>query len=357
MLRHVALLPLLFAAVAACSDDATPTPGAPSPEPLKENQKLGEIRSSETWKDGTEIVGKVSIFEGATVTIAPGAKITCNEAATIQVGGTLKVDSEAKHATITCAKWIGVIAFANGTLDLDGLDIENAERAIETTENAKPAIYANGTIKNSARPFTVRAKSSLTVTKATVTTPDKNATGATSVSEIFGTFTAKFLEYDANRHEGIMTMKGGVTDIEDSKLFGTGALDLVSSYGGKSLKVRYTTLVGGHCGPHIAQSKDATGRLEEPGTPTESFEFDHVTSETNTYGITIYSASATGPHIVKDSNFIGTVAWLDLQGDHGPITFTNVFTQGNDLIVPTAQSPAPVIGKVGARIAAAVPRQ
>ena len=40
--------------------------------------------------------------------------------------------------------------------------------------------------------------------------------------------------------------------------------------------------------------------------PSESFEIDHVTSDSNIYGITIYG-SGSGPNTVKASNFTGSV--------------------------------------------------
>jgi len=78
-----------------------------------------------------------------------------------------------------------------------------------------------------------------------------------------------------------------------------------------------------------------------------------TTSEDNIYGITIYAASVEGPHIIKDSNFAGTAAWLDLQGDHGPITFENVFTTGEETILRTDP---PTITRAPARIEGAGPR-
>ena len=136
-----------------------------------------------------------------------------------------------------------------------------------------------------------------------------------------------------------MLKEGGEADIEDSTLEAKNGLDLVSSYGGKSLKLRYSTLRGAHCGPHM----QGIGSLE----------IDHVTSEENIYGITIYGASLEGPHVIKDSNLAGTAAWLDVQGDHGPITFENVFTTGQEMILNTDP---PTITKAPAKIEGAGPR-
>jgi hypothetical protein len=58
--------------------------------------------------------------------------------------------------------------------------------------------------------------------------------------------------------------------------------------------------------------------------------------------------------VIKDSNFMGASAWLDLQGDHGDIVFENVFTTGGELIVMT--TPPKTLTKAPARIEGAGPR-
>jgi len=331
MLRRIAALTLIAAGVSSCSasDDETENTSA----------KSGDIRTNEVWKDGTMLAGVVRIFEGATVEIEPGAKIGCTEAALIQVGGTLRVKSTAKHATISCSRWRGIQVAQNGHLDVDGLDIENAEYGIETTKGAGAVDVTDSSIVAAVHPFTVGPESKLSLTRVKASATTRLLEGESSVSEIRGTLVAKFLEYEANTNEGIMLKDGGEADIEDSTLKASNGLDLVSSYGGKSLKLRYSTLRGAHCGPHM----QGIG----------SFEIDHVTSEENIYGITIYAASDEGPHTVKDSNFAGAAAWLDLQGDHGPITFENVFTTGQETILNTNP---PSIKKASAKIEGAGPR-
>ena len=331
MLRRLALLTLIAAGLSSCSENDT--------KPEDTNSKSGDIRTNEVWKDGLKLTGVVRIFEGATVEIEPGARIDCTEAALIQVGGTLRVKATAQHATISCSRWRGIQVALNGQLDVDGLDIENAEVGVETTKGAGTVNVTDSTILAAVHPFTVGPESTLTLTRVKASASTRLLEGESSVSEIRGTLIAKFLEYEANTNEGIMLKEGGEADIEDSILVAKNGLDLISSYGGKSLKLRYSTLRGAHCGPHM----QGIGSLE----------IDHITSEENIYGITIYAASVEGPHIVKDSNFAGTAAWLDIQGDHGPITFENVFTTGNETILNTAP---PTITKVTAKIEGAGPR-
>jgi hypothetical protein len=327
---------MISAGQSACTDDSD-----------NKSEIVGDIRQSQTWKDGDKLAGVIRIFEGATIEIEPGARITCVEAVQIQVGGTLRVKSAGKRAKITCPRWGGILVATHGQVDLEGIDLENPDIGVETTKGAGAVSVTDSSITSSARPFRVGAGTKLTVTNVVATTPTTLQELDVSVSEVFGTFVAKRLDYEANTNEGIMAMKGGEVDIEDSTLKAKNGFDLVSSYGGKSVKVRYTTMRGGHCGAHIDQSKDAEK------TPTGSVEIDHVTSENNTFGITIYAASTEGPHIVKDSNFQGASAWLDLQGLHGPITFQNVFTDGTENIQNTDP---PTITKASARVDDAKPR-
>jgi hypothetical protein len=329
---------LLALALSSCSEEET-TKGP--------RTRSGDIRTNEVWTNGLQLDGVVRIFEGATVEIEPGARITCTEAVLIQVGGTLKIKSTDKHVSIVCPRWRGIQVVQNGQLDIDGLDIENAEIGVDTTKGAGLVRVSNSNILTSVRPFLVGAGTTLDLTRVNATTPTQLRDFEVSVAEVFGKLVARRLDYQANTNEGIMIQKGGEAEIEDSVLAGKGGLDLVSMYGGASLKLSYSTLKGAHCGPHLGASQDEEKRL--PGR----LEIDHVTSEENVYGITIYGASMEGSHVIKDSNFIGGVSWLDLQGDHGPITFQNVFTQGNAII---ANTDPPTIVPAAARIEGAGPR-
>jgi hypothetical protein len=95
---------------------------------------------------------------------------------------------------------------------------------------------------------------------------------------------------------------------------------------------------GAHCGLHFAAAHDDQNVL--PG----SILVDHVTSQQNQFGITIYAASLAGPHSVKDSNFAGSNSWIDYQGNHGPIDFEGNYAVGHENIVqtdvPTFNTPA-----------------
>jgi hypothetical protein len=334
---------MIAATSGACSSDE---------EGPKDDSIVGDIKQSQTWKNGTKLGGLIRIFEGATVDIEPGARIECTEAVQIQVGGTLRVKSPGQRATITCPRWRGILVAANGQVELEGIDLENPEIGVETTKGAKPTTITDSSITNSTWPVRVGVETTMTATRVKMTTPTTLGAFEVSVSEVYGTFIGKYIEYEANSNEGFMAMRGGVIDIEDSTLKATNGFDLVSSYGGKSVKVRYTTMTGAHCGPHISESKDADK------VPTESFEFDHITSEGNIFGITIYAASMQGPLVVKNSNFQGTQAWLDLQGDHGPITFENVYYDKDNRLMqktdPVGVTQAPE--RATARIENAKPR-
>ncbi len=331
MLRPLPLVTLIAAGLISCSDEESKT--------TTETGKAGDVRTNEVWKDGLKLSGVVRIYEGATVEIEPGATIDCTDATQIQVGGTLRVKATAQHAAIRCSRWRGIVVAQNGQLDVDGLDIENAEYAVETTKGAGAVNVTDSNILAAVHPFTVGPESTLSLTRVKATASTRLLEGESSVSEVRGKLIAKFLEYNSNTNEGIMLKEGGEADIEDSILEGK-AEDLISSYGGKSLKLRYSTLRGAHCGPHLQA--------------IETTEIDHITSDQNLFGITIYGASVEGPHVIKDSNFIGVTAWLDLQGDHGPIHFENVFASGSEVILNTA--PPATLTKAPAMIEGAGPR-
>jgi hypothetical protein len=340
-LAHGAFAPALMTLIAA-------TAGGCSSDEQKDDSIVGDIRQSQTWKNGTKLGGLIRIFEGATVEIEPGARIECTDAVLIQVGGVLRVKSAGQRAKITCPRWRGIQVVANGEVELEGIDLENPETGFETTRGAKLAKITDSSILNSTWPMRVGAATTMEATRVKVTTPTTLGAFEVSVTEVFGTFIGKYIDYEANGNEGIMAMRDGVIDLEDSTLKAKNGYDLVSSYGGKSVKVRYTTMTGAHCGVHIAESKDADK------IATGSFEIDHVTSEGNIFGITIYAASDQGPHAVRSSNFQGTSAWLDLQGPHGPIAFENVYFEvDNRLVLNT--DPVPV-NKAPARIDNAKPR-
>lgn len=308
--------------------------------------RAGEIRGNDVWKNGVVLTGTVTIAKDAVVEIEPGAQIKCAEGGAISVAGTLRVRAAANHAKISCARWSGIAVTAGGKLDVEGLDLDNALLAVGLDDGAAPSRYADGTVVSSLRPIYVGKGAKLEVARAKMSVPDKVADTEVSISEVHGTLAASRLEYDAKANEGISVKKGGELTVEDSVIKGKNGLDLISSYGGKSVKVSYTTLDGAHCGVHI--DADAASK-----TPTTSFEIDHVTSDPNTFAITIY-ASGAGPNTVQQSNMVGLAAWIDFQGDHGPITFDGVYTSGGEVMTG---GPAPTIkNKATAPVSGAKPR-
>lgn len=334
MLRvaSLACLTAVVLALAGCSSEAD----ADAPY-----TRVGEIRASEVWKDGLVLTGSVTIYPGAEVEIAPGATITCAEGASILVGGMLRTKSAGARARITCGSWLGVLVAQGGRLDLEGLELENAKAGITTTEGAGESRFVDGAVLRTLKPFVVGAKSKLTVSNAKVTTPEKVGDAEISLTEISGSLVASRLDYDAGANEGLMVKAGGELDLEDSHVHGTNGLDMVSAYEAKRLRVAYSILSGSHCGAHIQG--------------IESFELDHVTSEKNTYGMTIYGSGA-GPNLVRDSNLEGAAAWLDFQGQNGPVSFENVHTKGGEIIDTRQSAPPTISGKAQAPIPNAKPR-
>jgi len=333
MLRHVRPLALLFA-VGACSSSSTPEEGGGSNEP-KPELKEGNVEGNVTWTPNatkkTELSNDlpVTVKAGATLTIAPGTTLGCGPNSSIIVAGTLRTTGGVK---ISCPKWVGIIVAKGGTLDLDGIEIENAKTAIELTKETAPSTVKNSTLRGSQHAFTVLEGSKLTLTSTKVFSQAATSDdGQPIISDVFGTLEASRLEYDAASWEGVMVKKGGTATIEDSVFTAVGGGDLIATEdGAKNLTVRYSTMKGAHCGPHIQGA--------------DSFEFDHITSESNSFGLTVYGAGV-GPNIVKDSNLVGDAAWLDAQGEHGPFTIENVFVQGTEIFLkgaaPTIKSKSP----------------
>lgn len=314
MLRRLAtsahaLTALAAAMLLSCSSSSSSSGTNP-------NERVGDIHQDDTWADGTKLTGLIRIFEGATVTVQPGAKITCTDAVQIQVGGSFVIKGGSKRTQITCNHWRGFIVATNGKIDITGLDTGNADVGIEATSGSGAINIDDSTILSTPRPFLLRKNSTITATKVHASTPTTLGPDEISVSEVFGSLVAKDLTYEANTNEGIMVQNGGSADIQDSTMTGKNGYDLISCYGCKSLAVSYTTMSGAHCGLHFALAHD------DPNVAPGTITVDHVTSQNNLFGITIYAASIAGPHSVKSSNFDGdSNSWLDYQGTHGPIDF------------------------------------
>jgi hypothetical protein len=309
-----------------------------SQEEKEPDGRAGDIRANDSWGD-VKITGTVQVFPGAVVEIQPGAMITCTPASKIVIGGTLRKAAGAR-SKISCEDWSGIVVAQGGVVDLDGIDLENPQVGIETTIGAGATTLKDATITNSLKPFLVGKQSKLTLTNVKATTPKTVADNVLSIGDVHGVLVASRLDYDAGPNEGISLKEGGEATIEDSVIHGTNGQDMISAYNAKRLDVSYSILSGAHCGPHIEG--------------IEAFTIDHVTSENNTYGLTIYAAGA-GPHVVRDSNVSGDAAWLDLQGEHGPITFENVYYSGGKEVIQNTAAPS--LGtKPDAPIANAKPR-
>jgi hypothetical protein len=330
MLRSVTLLSAALGclAFAGCSSDEASTP----------ETRSGDVRASETWKSGLELTNTVRIIGPAVVEIEAGATIKCSKGVQIQVGGVLR-KAAGPRAKIACPDWEGIVVAQGGKVELEDFDLENPLGGITTTPGAADSTLKRGSITKSVKPFTVGKDSKLLLEDVKATAPAEVAADVQSIAEIRGTLIAKKLDYDAVTNEGLSIRDGGSAEIVDSFIHGKGGLDMVSSYGGKSLKLSYSKLSGAHCGPHMQG--------------IDSFEIDHITSEDNTYGITIYEAGA-GPLVVKDSNLSGIAAWLDLKGPHGQITFENVFTDGGKALI--VETEPPTIKQASAAIPGAAPR-
>lgn len=324
------LRPVLLSGVAAL---LAATSGACSSDDAAGDTRGGEIHGADVWKDGLVVTGALTIAKDGNVEIAPGAKITVAEGALIRIEGTLRARASASHATLRAQRWQGIIVAAGAKMDLEGVDLENTARAIGTAPDAQESRFAEGAILNSMQPFVISKGSKLALTNVKITTPSKGAQ-----ADVEGSLVAKRLDYDAYASEGVSVRPGGELDLEDSVIRGENGADLISAYGAKRVRLAYSTFKGSHCGIHIE--------------PSESFEIDHVTSE-SVYGITIYGSGA-GPNIVRSSNIIGGAAWLDFAGQNGAITFENVFTTGSEILkggpIP------PTISKATAPIADAKPR-
>jgi hypothetical protein len=237
------------------------------------------------------------------VTVAANAAIT--------VQGTLTASSATPtHAKLTGTSWTGIVVGSGGTLTLDGVDITNATTALQTSAGAVKAEYDDGTITASGTPFNLAKGTALGTKHATVT-------GTKGASQIAGSFTASFLDYDSNGNEGIVTTDPTATEsIEDSKLHGSGPVaDMVVSAGGAaSIHVAYTDITSVHCAFHF----DAI----------DAFDISYANVQSNSYGFMLYGSSGNGTRSVTYSNIDQNQIAYDTQGSNGPITFDHDYVTG-----------------------------
>jgi hypothetical protein len=299
--------------------EAVPAGPSTTPDP-------GTNLTSETWATGKKIDANVNIPAGETIEIAPGAVVTVATGVAITVKGTLKIASTGAHAKLTGTNWTGIVVAAGGTLDANGLDLENAASALWTQEGNTSAKVTNGVIK-AATPFKMEKGSKLAITKTKVT--------ATQGSAIAGSFTASFMEYDKGTAAGLtLNDPAGSMSFSDSILKGAGGGDYVISTAGKLVKVEYTTISGSHCALHF--------------TGVDQYVVDHVSLDLNPYGAMFYGSGA-GPNSVTASNLDGI---YDMNGTNGPLTIDNSF------LTPGATTPGlpEPQNTAAARLANAQPR-
>ncbi len=311
-----AALTLLAALSCSCSSSSE-TEAPPT--------RTGLITADDTWPSGLTLSGNIVIGKNATVTVAAGAKIKCAEGSTITIDGTLRVAAEGRRATISCARWGGLVVQAGGAIDAVGLDLENARTGLLLREGARDSRFEAGDIRNSINPFALEKSTKLTLTNVKATTPAELGTDAsnticggqsTSCGLVFGTLVASRLDYDQQGHEGILVYDGGELTIEDSHIHGNNSPgEAIWSLKGKKVTVRYTKMSGVHCGVHFE--------------PVGSFELDHIEMAKNVYGARMFGSQE--PSVIKDSNVAGN-AILDLEmfGQNSQITLENVFTSGKE---------------------------
>ena len=287
-------------------------PPAPTPTPAP---AAGADIGSETWTDGKMIPASVTIMAGATVDIAPGATVTAATGVSITVKGTLSVKAASLHAKLTGTNWTGIVVASGGTLNVDGLDIENAENGMWAQTGNLDATMLDSSISSAAGPFKMEAGSKLTFTKSSVL----KSTGA---SQIAGTFAASYMAYDKGSSEGLeLNDAVGSMTISDSTLTGVGGGDYVVSRAGALVKVEYTTITGAHCGLHF----DAV----------DKFVIDHVSDDQNSYGAMLYGSGA-GPNQILSSNIRNTTKDIDFSGTNGATTIDKSFTGGKNSLATNA---------------------
>jgi hypothetical protein len=330
---------LVALAAAACSADATPvavhkpatkapaTGGTatqpanpaddlPAAQPATPAPTAGAEIGSESWADGKQLAASVTIKAGATVDIAPGATVTAASGVSITVKGTLSVSAAANHAKLDGMNWKGIIIASGGTLNVDGLDISNAEVGAWTQTGNLDATMLNSSISNAATPFKMEAGSKLTFTKSKVLK-------STGQSQIAGTFVASYMAYDKGSSEGLeLNDAAGSMTISDSTLTGLGGGDYVVSRTGALVKVEYTTIMGAHCGFHF--------------NAVDKFIIDHVSDDQNSYGAMLYGSGA-GPNQILSSNVRSVDKDLDFSGTNGATTIDKSFTGGKNTLAANAK--------------------
>lgn len=293
-----------------------PNDDLPAPAPATPAPAAGTEIGTETWKTGKQLPASVTIKAGATVDIEPGATVTASSGVAITVKGTLSVKAAASHAKLGGMNWKGIVIASGGTLNVEGLDISDAETGVWTQTGNANATMLSSSIANAATPFKMEPGSKLTVTKT-------NVVKATGQSQIAGTFVASYMDYDKGSSEGLeLNDAAGSMTISDSTLHGIGGGDYVVSRTGALVKVEYTTITGSHCGLHF--------------NAVDKFIIDHVSDDQNSYGAMLYGSGA-GPNQILSSNIRSTDKDLDFSGTNGATTIDKSFTGGKNTLATNAK--------------------
>jgi hypothetical protein len=259
--------------------------------------------------NGQTLAQSVIIAAGATVTIDPGATVNVGPGVTITVEGTLTASSASPtHASLTGASWTGIVVAAGGTLALDGVDITGASTPIDVSGTGE---YDDGTITGATEPFAVESSGTLTTKHGTVT-------GTHGASQIAGSLTASFLDYDNGGNEGIETTAATAQlSVEDSTLHGPGGCSgcdmLIAETGAAKFHVAYTNITGVHCAFHF-------NTLSE-------FDVSYTNMDGNAFGFMLYGSGGAGPFTVTYSNLYMNNAYdYSTLGTNSPITFDHDYS-------------------------------
>ena len=264
------------------------------------------VSASTTWANGMTITEATTIPAGVTVTIANGATITVSADIAITVEGTLIATAATPHATMTGTGWKGMVIPTGGTITADSLDITGAATPMDVTGNVT---YDHGTITAPTVPIDVELGGTLSMTGATIT-------GSLGTSNINGSFTASYLDYDRNVSEGVtIGSASAVVKIDNSIFHGanfTGG-DMIVTNACASLTMTHTEITGCHCAYHF---NDIT-----------SFDLENMDLHGDSYGFMMYGSSPTSGTRVFASSNVETmaVAGISELGTNGAITVSGVY--------------------------------
>ena len=107
------------------------------------------------------LTGTVTIAKDADVEIAPGAKITCAEGATLYVQE-VRARAAASHAQDHVRQWAGLVVSGGGLRRSRGCRARERARRHRDRDGAQESRFTEGAILNSLKPFVVSDGSKLT---------------------------------------------------------------------------------------------------------------------------------------------------------------------------------------------------